>query len=58
MACCGGMGPVLAQADIRAGAPRPYSSDWIALSSRKRIAPSLLVSAITKRTRPWPEVSA
>jgi hypothetical protein len=35
-----------------------YSSDWMALSSRKRIAPSLLVSAITKRTRPCLEVSA
>ena len=27
-----------------------YNSDRMALSSRKRIAPSLLVSAITKRT--------
>ena len=35
-----------------------YNSDWIELSSRKRIAPSLLVSAITKRTRPCFEVSA
>ncbi len=35
-----------------------YSSDRMALSSRKRIAPSLLVSAITKRTRPCFEVSA
>jgi hypothetical protein len=35
-----------------------YSPDWMALSSRKRIAPSLLVSEITKRTRPWLEVSA
>ncbi len=35
-----------------------YSSVWMALSSRKRIAPSLLVSAITKRTRPCLEVSA
>ena len=29
-----------------------YSPDWMALSSRKRIAPSLLVSEITKRARP------
>jgi hypothetical protein len=29
-----------------------YSPDWMALSSRKRIAPSLLLSEITKRTRP------
>src|SRR6187402_2080764 len=35
-----------------------YSSDWIALSSRKRIAPSLFVCDITKRTRPYLEVSA
>ena len=35
-----------------------YNSDRMALSSRKRIAPSLLVSAITKRTRPCLEVSA
>ena len=35
-----------------------YSPDAIARSSRKRISPSLLVSAITKRTRPWLEVSA
>jgi len=35
-----------------------YSSDWMVLSSRKRIALSLLVSAITKRTRPCLEVSA
>ena len=35
-----------------------YSPDWMALSSRKRISLSLLVSEITKRTRPWLEVSA
>ena len=35
-----------------------YSADWMAWSSRKRIAPSLLRSEITKRTRPWLEVSA
>src|SRR5437764_10329692 len=35
-----------------------YSPDWMALSSRKRIAPSLLPSEITKRTRPCLEVSA
>ncbi len=35
-----------------------YSPDWMALSSRKRIAPSLLLSEITKRTRPCLEVSA
>ena len=35
-----------------------YSSDWMASSSRKRIVPSLLVSAITKRTRPCFDVSA
>jgi hypothetical protein len=35
-----------------------YSPDSIARSSRKRISPSLLVSEITKRTRPWLEVSA
>src|SRR5262245_36332072 len=41
-----------------AGGAASYSSDWMALSNRKRIAPSLLVSAITKRTRPCWEVSA
>ena len=41
-----------------AGRACGYSSDRMALSSRKRIAPSLLVSAITKRTRPCLEVSA
>ncbi len=35
-----------------------YSSDWMALSSWKRIVLSLLVSEITKRTRPCLEVSA
>ena len=35
-----------------------WSPDSIARSSRKRISPSLLVSEITKRTRPWLEVSA
>jgi hypothetical protein len=35
-----------------------YKSDSIARSSRKRISPSLLASEITKRTRPWLEVSA
>src|ERR1700719_4462266 len=35
-----------------------YSPDTIARSSRKRISPSLLVSEITNRTRPWLEVSA
>ena len=35
-----------------------YSPDWMALSSRKRIAPSLLLSEITKRMRPCLEVSA
>ena len=41
-----------------AGGASVYSPNWMALSSRKRIAPSLLVSEITKRTRPWLEVSA
>ena len=35
-----------------------YNSVRMALRSRKRIAPSLLVSAITKRTRPCLDVSA
>jgi hypothetical protein len=35
-----------------------YSSDTIVRSSRKRISSSLLVSEITKRTRPWLEVLA
>jgi hypothetical protein len=35
-----------------------YSPDSIVRSSRKRISSSLLVSEITKRTRPWLEVSA
>ena len=34
-----------------------YSSDVMARSNWKRIAPSLLLSAITKRTRPWFAVS-
>ena len=38
-------------------APFSYSPPCMALSSRKRIAPSLLLSAITKRMRPC-EVSA
>ena len=52
----------LAELDSRLGCGRPgglrYNSDRMAFSSRKRIAPSLLVSAITKRTRPCLEVSA
>ena len=35
-----------------------YSPASMALSNRKRIAPSLLLSEITKHTRPWLEVSA
>ena len=42
----------------RGGRNSGYSPDSIARSSRKRISPSLLVSEITKRTRPWLEVSA
>jgi hypothetical protein len=35
-----------------------YSPDAIARSSRKRMSPSLPMTEITKRTRPWLEVSA
>ena len=42
----------------RGGRNCGYSPDSIVRSSRKRISSSLLVSEITKRTRPWPEVSA
>ena len=35
-----------------------YSPASMALSNRKRIAPSLLLREITKHTRPWLEVSA
>ena len=44
--------------DYAAGGGSGYSPDWMALSNRKRIALSLLLSAITKRTRPCLEVSA
>src|SRR5262249_55407072 len=44
--------------DRRGGRDSGYSPDRVSRSSRKRISPSLLVSAITKRTRPWLEVSA
>jgi len=39
-------------------AAKRYSPDSTARSSRNRISASLLVSAITKRTRPWLVVSA
>jgi hypothetical protein len=35
-----------------------YSSGSMALSNQERIAPSLLLSEITKHTRPWLKVSA
>ena len=41
-----------------AGETSRYSPASMALSSWKRIAPSLLLSEITKRTRPCFEVSA
>ena len=43
---------------LRALVSYGYSPDWMALSSRKRIVLSLLLSAITKRTRPCSLVSA
>jgi hypothetical protein len=42
----------------RGGRNCGYSPDSIVRRRRKRILSSLLVSEITKRTRPWPEVSA
>ena len=43
----------VARGELRfGGRAAGYSPAWMALSSRKRIAPSLLLSAITKRSRP------
>jgi hypothetical protein len=49
---------VSAWGNIERWASPAYSPDSTARSSRKRISRSLLVSEITKRTRPWLEVSA